>query len=74
MLHYDEYGSPGSPPLLLLHGAAALDTFSQQYDLAERYRLIVPHLPGAGENAGQVYHPEETVKELLELISSLGLE
>ena len=74
MLHYDEYGRPGSPALLLLHGAAALDTFSQQYDLAEKYRLIVPHLPGAGENAGRVYRPEETVKELLELISSLGLE
>ena len=74
MLHYDEYGNPSSPALLLLHGAAALDTFSQQYDLAEKYRLIVPHLPGAGENAGQVYHPEETAKELLELVSSLGPE
>ena len=74
MLHYDEYGRPGSPALLLLHGAAALDTFSQQYDLAEKYRLIVPHLPGAGENAGLVYRPEETVQALLELISSLGLE
>ena len=49
MLHYDEYGRPGSPALLLLHGAAALDTFSQQYDLAEKYRLIGPPLPGAGE-------------------------
>ena len=57
MLHYDEYGRPGSPALLLLHGAAALDTFSQQYDLAEKYRLIVPHMPGAGENADRVYHP-----------------
>lgn len=74
MLHYDEYGRPGSPALLLLHGAAALDTFSQQYDLAEKYRLIVPHLPGAGENADRVYHPEETAEELLELVSFLGLE
>lgn len=74
MLHYDEYGSPNSPALLLLHGAAALDTFSQQYDLADKYRLIVPHLPGAGENAGQVYAPEETAEALLELVSSLGLE
>ena len=71
MLHYDEYGRPGSPALLLLHGAAALDTFSQQYDLTEKYHLIVPHLPGAGDNAGLVYRPEEAVQALLELISSL---
>ena len=44
MLHYDEYGRPGSPALLLLHGAAALDTFSPQYDLAEKYRLILDEM------------------------------
>ena len=74
MMHYDEYGDKGRPTILLLHGAGALDTFAAQYYLSERYRLIVPHLSGAGVNAGQVYEPKRTVEELLELVEGLGEE
>ena len=30
--------------------------FANQYFLAENYYLIVPHLPGAGVNAGREYN------------------
>lgn len=74
MLHYDEYGSINNPTILLLHGAGALDTFCQQYDFADRYHLIVPHLPGAGKAADKIYEPENTTKELFALIDSLHKE
>lgn len=35
MLVYDSYGDKKNPMVLLLHGAAALDTFAMQYELAE---------------------------------------
>lgn len=71
MLHYDEYGSPNHPTILLLPGAGALDTFNQQYVFADSYRLLVLHLPGSGKASGVVYDPHKTTQELLELIQSL---
>ena len=72
MICYDEYGPRSQPALLLLHGAAALDTFHRLYDLSSRYRLIVPHLPGAGQAVGQPYHLAETKRALWALIDALG--
>ena len=53
MLVYDEYGASEAPTLLLLHGAAALDTFAGLYDsLSRQYHLVIPHLAGAGQAVG----------------------
>lgn len=35
-LPYDTYGDPSNPTLLLLHGAAATDTFCHQYAFQDR--------------------------------------
>ena len=51
-MYFDAYGNEKNSVLILLHGAAALDTFANQYDLlAREFRVLVPHLPGAGEPA-----------------------
>lgn len=71
MLYYDEYGNRENPTILLLHGAAAVDTFCRQYCFSEKYHLIVPHLPGAGRAAASAYDPESVKKELFELIDNL---
>lgn len=71
MIHFDEYGNRDNPTILLLHGAAALDTFCGQYGFAEEYHLIVPHLYGAGKSAGKVYEPEGMKREVLSLVDSL---
>jgi pimeloyl-ACP methyl ester carboxylesterase len=71
MLYFDEYGKKENPTILLLHGAAALDTFCNQYCFSEKYHLIVPHLYGAGKSADKVYEPEMMKKELFTLIDSL---
>ena len=71
MIYYDEYGNKDNPAILMLHGAGALDTFCQQYRFSERYHLIVPHLPGAGKAAEEIYDPEKTKQALYELIAGL---
>ena len=69
---FDAYGDSKNPTLVLLHGAAALDTFAHQYDaLAERFHVLVPHLPGAGEAAAEAYYPQATADALAEWIASL---
>ena len=73
-MFFDTYGDAKNPTLILLHGAAALDTFSHQYDaLASRFHVLVPHLPGAGEAVAQAYDPQAVVDALAEWIASLNL-
>ena len=73
-MFFDAYGDAKNPTLVLLHGAAALDTFAHQYDLlARRFHVLVPHLPGAGEAAAEAYDPQATADSLAEWISSLAV-
>lgn len=74
MIYYDEYGCENNQVILMLPGAAALDTFSKQYFLSEKYHLIVPHLPGSGKSVNIIYNSEETISQLLALIDFLGIE
>ena len=72
-MFFDTYGDKQNPTLVLLHGAAALDTFSHQYESLSRwFRVLVPHLPGAGEAAAERYDPQATANALAEWIASLG--
>ncbi|MGN1417712.1 MAG: alpha/beta fold hydrolase [Acutalibacteraceae bacterium] len=72
MLYFDAYSDREKSTILMLHGAGALDTFCQQYYLSDKYHLVVPHLPGSGKAAGEVYQPQKTKEELFELIESLN--
>ena len=73
-MFFDAYGDAKNPVLVLLHGAAALDTFANQYDLlAQHFRVLVPHLPGAGEAAAEAYDPQATADALAAWIASLNV-
>ena len=73
-MFFDAYGDEQNPVLVLLHGAAALDTFANQYELlAQHFRVLVPHLPGAGEAAAEAYDPQATADAVAAWISSLGV-
>ena len=74
MIHFDAYGDKNNQVLLLLHGAAATDTFCQQYYLANKYYVVVPHLYGAGESIEMTYEPHQMKSALWELIDTLGKE
>ncbi|MEA4869839.1 putative aminoacrylate hydrolase RutD [bioreactor metagenome] len=72
-MFFDLYGEAQAPTLILLHGAAALDTFAHQYEsLARHFRVLVPHLPGAGEAAAAAYEPQATADALAAWIASLN--
>ena len=73
-MFFDAYGEEKNPVLVLLHGAAALDTFANQYDLlAEHFRVLVPHLPGAGEAAAEAYNPQAMADAVAAWIASLNV-
>jgi pimeloyl-ACP methyl ester carboxylesterase len=77
-LHVAEAGDPTSPPLLLLHG------WPQHWyewrklvpELAERFRLVMPDLPGFGwsEVPAHGYEKETLAGDILALLDRLGLE
>ena len=72
MIHIDSYGDPANPAILMLHGAAAVDTFAGQYGFADRYHLVVPHLYGSGLETDTVYAPSRQIDALMEVLDSLG--
>lgn len=72
MIYFDEYGDRNNPTILLLHGAMAVDTFTQQYQDLDNYHLIVPHLYGAGESVTIIYDPQKLKQAVIELVKSLN--
>lgn len=71
---FDAYGDTINPTLVLLHGAAALDTFAHQYEmLSQRFHVLAPHLPGAGEAAAELYDPQQVCDALAGWIASLNV-
>jgi len=65
------------PPLLLIHGLMTT-SYSWRYviaQLAERYRVIAPDLPGAGRSDKPAvrYHPEALAAWIGELQRTLGI-
>ena len=72
MIYFDEYGDKANPTILLLHGAMAVHTFTQQYELLRDFHVVVPHLPGAGESVSLTYDAEVVTEQLLQLVKSLN--
>jgi len=74
MMYFDEYGDRKNPTIILVHGAAATDTFAGQYRFQDQYHLVVPHLYGSGKEVEERYEPEKTVEAIVRIIKSLGKE
>lgn len=71
-MYYDEYGKRENHTIVFLHGAAATDTFCNQYCFQDKYHLVVPHIYGSGREVAETYEPDKTIKALSELIKGLG--
>lgn len=71
MIYYEQYGDPNRPTIILLHGAMAVHTFAQQYNLLKEYHIVLPHLYGAGKSVEILYEPEKLSLEIVELIRAL---
>ena len=71
-MYMEEFGPADAPTVLLLHGAGVKDTFCHQLpQLSGRYHVLLPHLPGAGRAAAEVYDPDQTLAALLALVDAL---
>jgi len=76
-LHIREFGEPGRPPLLLLHGlfGASANWQTAARGLQEDFRLIVPDLRNHGRSP---HHPvmdyPAMAGDVLALMDSLGIE
>lgn len=73
MIYYEKYGASYDRIIVFIHNESAVHCFSKQYDfLARNYQVIVPHLPGFGRNASNMFSTEQAVNEIVELCQSLG--
>jgi esterase len=77
-LHYVAWGTPGRPPLVLLHGfqsnAHTWDTFSQT--LAETYHVLALDQRGHGDTSwapGGDYAPEAFIRDIVGFLEHFGL-
>ena len=77
-LHYVEWGSPGTPALVLLHGfqsnAHTWDTFSQA--MADTYHVLALDQRGHGDTSWAPdgnYAPESSVSDIAGFITALRL-
>jgi pimeloyl-ACP methyl ester carboxylesterase len=74
-IHYREHGN--GPPLLLVHGLMT-SSYSWRYvlePLGQRYRLVIPDLPGAGRSGKPdvAYSPDALSTAISELQRALGI-
>ena len=77
-LHYADWGNPGAPPLILLHGGAdhcrSWDWVASR--LSPRWHVIAPDLRGHGDSAwapGSTYMIANYIYDLAQLIHQLRL-
>jgi len=71
-------GDPGAPVVVLLHGSPGgkHDFATVVPGLAQRYRVILPDLPGFGDSEREIpdYSFRAHARYVLELLDSLGVE
>lgn len=67
-MYFEKYGDEQAPIIVFLHGAHFVHAFGRQYTLADKYRLVVPHIVGFGNEADRVFNAKQAVTELAEFI------
>lgn len=68
----EEFGKNNDRIIVMLHGAFDVHTFARQYELADRYHLIVPHIMGYGKHTDRDFVMPDAVNELEDFIRGLG--
>lgn len=71
-MYYEKYGDPSNPIIVFLHGANFVSAFGRQYELADNFYLLVPHIMGYGNEAHRTFDVEAATQELAQFIQGLG--
>ena len=78
MIHYQTHGHADSQPVILLHsgGMAGEEWQPQIAPLAQRYRVLVPDLPGHGKSelAGERLSVSLMAEAVLDMMDAEGIE
>ena len=78
-LHYFDWGNPGAPPVVCVHGytSSAQAFHAPARHFQDHFRLIVPDVRGHGESAWSstgAYQYSDQVSDLAAIVDRLGLE
>jgi len=73
-LHYDQYGDKSRQTILFIHGAGLTHTFSHQYNLKDKFHIIVPHLSGCGFESHKDFNFDEALGDILHMIDGMDDE
>lgn len=68
----EEYGAKNEKIVVMLHAANYVSTFEAQYELANDYHIVVPHLMGFGDNTEKSFQTDECIKQLADYIAGFG--
>lgn len=71
-MYFEEFGKENEKTIVMLHAANYVFSFENQYSLADKYHIVVPHLMGFGENTENPFQTDECVEELAQFIGSLN--
>lgn len=71
-MYYETDGMENDITLLMLHGENNVMTFTNQFPLANEYKLVTPHLIGFGNEGGTLYSTDKNITALTELIRELN--
>ncbi len=70
-MYFEEFGKGNEKTIVMLHSENYVFSFENQYSLADKYHIVVPHLMGFGENTEKPFQTDECVQQLAEFIGSL---
>ncbi|WBW98459.1 alpha/beta fold hydrolase [Oceanirhabdus sp. W0125-5] len=73
-MYYEEYGDISKPTIVFLHCAAIVEIYLNQYNLSNRYHIIVPHLYGSGKEVETDYEFYKNEKDIATIIKKLNKE
>lgn len=72
-MYYEKFGNELNPIIICLHSTNCVHCFAKQYDyFSKNYCVIIPHLPGFGENGDVTFSTELAVQQIAELAASFG--
>lgn len=68
----EEYDRENNKIIVMLHSLNNVYTFREQYKLKNKYRIIVPHLMGFGDETNKIFNAEKQIDILHNFIKTLN--
>jgi pimeloyl-ACP methyl ester carboxylesterase len=73
-MYFEEYGNKSNPTIMFLHCAAIVEIYLNQYSLADRYHIVVPHLYGSGKEVQTDFNFKKNEEAIAHIIEDIAKE